>query len=146
MSTVYEPPAAAHTSSLDGCGEATSTKVLHEPADGKPAITLTTYKHGSSTVNSLLHLFKPIDTDPSPYVSSAPARAFNSARHWPALAEHEQPELKQLKKELEVHFQGMKSEFEEKTGRNWAPLKAWPKEQWEWDGEEMVDLRLGDEE
>lgn len=42
---------------------------------------------------------------------------------------HGQP----LSVELEEHFQGLKDEFEEATGRGWNPLTAWGSEEWEWE-------------
>jgi hypothetical protein len=133
------------TTSLAGCGEPTSpsTKVLHAPTNNsQPTITLTTYKDdgaspGLSTPSiSVLHLFKP---DPSPYVSGAS----NSAAV--ALADDDEiPALRQLKEELEVCFLEMRSEFEERTGRGWVPLRAWPREEWEWEG--LLGLGLEGEE
>ena len=127
MSTLCQLPKEPASNSA-GCGDAksTATEVLHTPADAhQPAITLTAYQQRDSAAprNSLLRPFKPID--PSPY--AAPKRSTLDKR---------EPELVQLKRELEEYWRGLKSEFEEKTGRNWVPLKAWEKEEWEWDGEE----------
>lgn len=138
-STVSKLPASRNPGSL--AGGVTSTKVLHTPTNNKqPTITLTAHKDGLPTPDhSVLHLFKP---DPSPYVSSA---ASNSAAV--ALADHEPLELKALKEELEVFSQDRKSEFEERTGRAWIPLRAWPREEWEWDlGEGFGALRLEEED
>jgi len=128
MSTLCQLPKEP-TSNSAGCGDAASTtKVVHTPADAhQPAITLTTYQQRDSDASaprkSLLRPVKPID--PSPY--AAPKRSTLDKR---------EPELVQLKRELEEYWRGLKSEFEEKTGRSWVPLKAWEKEEWEWDGEE----------
>jgi hypothetical protein len=138
-----------------GCGERpgaelVSTKVLHEPEGGKPAITLTTYKDDLTARESsatLLQLFKPFE--PSPF---ARARANSDSCFGPAKPchtdnsrlsalgiEEQRPELTILRAQLGDHFQGLKSEFEVKTGRTWIPLTPWGKEdgewEWEWEGE-----------
>ena len=41
----------------------------------------------------------------------------------------------QLRDQLEVHFQGLKKEFEVKRGESWMPLRAWTNEEWKWDDE-----------
>jgi hypothetical protein len=38
-----------------------------------------------------------------------------------------------LMHELEDHFQNLRSEFEEKTGGLWTPLRGWAREDWDWD-------------
>ncbi|KAI8937683.1 hypothetical protein NX059_005384 [Plenodomus lindquistii] len=48
--------------------------------------------------------------------------------------------LVRLKEDLERHFQRLKGEFEEKTGREWVQLKAWKGEEWEWESEEEGDF------
>jgi hypothetical protein len=37
-----------------------------------------------------------------------------------------------LRCELDEHFKILKDEFEEKTGRRWAPLRSYEDEEWEW--------------
>jgi hypothetical protein len=126
-------------SSLAGCGATTSTKVLQEPADGKPGITLTTYTHEQSTSrhsSPLLHLSKPVD--PSPYTSSSPCEKISGPPAQSidrALVEQENPEIMRLERELAEHFQDLKGEFEGRTGRRWVPLRAWLGEKWEWDSD-----------
>jgi hypothetical protein len=43
--------------------------------------------------------------------------------------------LVQLRDQLEVHFRGLKKEFEVKRGESWMPLRAWTNEEWKWDDE-----------
>jgi hypothetical protein len=123
-----------------GCGATTSTKVLHEPFDGKPGITLTTYTHDQSTSRHstpLLHLSKPVD--PSPYTSSSPCEKISGPPAQSidrALVEQEHPEIMRLERELAEYFQDLKREFQGRTGRRWVPLRAWPEEKWEWDSDD----------
>jgi hypothetical protein len=44
----------------------------------------------------------------------------------------ERVELTKLRCELDEHFKILKDEFEEKTGRRWAPLRSYEDEEWEW--------------
>jgi hypothetical protein len=123
-----------------------STKVLHEGEDDKPTITLTTYKELLPTPQSLVRLFEP--TNPSSPLTHADndstiellTSAFEDTS---VLAQHETAELK---RELEDHFQGLRSEFEEKTGRAWAPLQPWARDAWEWDNSAEEEEEVGEDE
>jgi hypothetical protein len=42
-------------------------------------------------------------------------------------------------RELERYFEQLKSEFEEKTGKLWTPLRAWTNEDWDWTSDEAED-------
>jgi hypothetical protein len=95
-----------------------TTKILHDAHDGKPIITLTSYTTGFPS------------TADSTAVSKTPARVewlIEPREEWPV-----------LKRELDEYFQGLKSEFEEKTGKAWIPLRGWAREEWEW-GNEVDD-------
>jgi hypothetical protein len=46
----------------------------------------------------------------------------------------------QLECELAEHFQGLKNDFEGKTGRRWEPLRAWSEGKWSWDSDEDGDV------
>jgi hypothetical protein len=108
-----------------------STKTLHVEQDGKPAITLTTYKHSSSSHDestSLLHLFKPIHDDE--------IKAHTYSTLVPATEkENIYRSAMELRLQLEEHFEGLKREFEVKRRRSWTPLRAWSTEDWDWDWE-----------
>ncbi|KAF2031230.1 hypothetical protein EK21DRAFT_111052 [Setomelanomma holmii] len=139
MATLYQHPKGLEFD-IDGCGEqrnigVMSTKVLHEPEDEKPAITLTTYKHGLALrerSDSLLQLFEPINS--SAFLDKTSTGFGNlGAKSLRAKEEAEQTGLVSLRAQLENHFTQLKSAFEEKTGRAWIPLKPWRKEDCEWD-------------
>jgi hypothetical protein len=147
-----------------GCGERpgaelVSTKVLHEPEGGKPGITLTTYKDdltARESSASLLQLFKPFEPSPFARARANSDSCFGSAKpchtdnsRLSALGiEEQRPELTILRAQLGDHFQGLKSEFEVKTGRTWIPLTPWGKEdgewEWEWEGDESDEVGLLD--
>jgi hypothetical protein len=111
--------------------ESDSTKTLHVEQDGKPAITLTTYKHDSSPLDestSLLHLFMPIDV--------SEIKACATSKLVPATEERKDHQsAMELRSQLEEHFEGLKREFEVKRRKTWTPLRAWPNEEWDWDWE-----------
>lgn len=92
----------------------TDTKMLHEGQNGQPTITLTVYEKEDSPGQSVLSITNAISD---------------------SYAEGKQPHQlnDKLKSQLEDYFQGLKSEFEAKTGREWDPLRAWPAEEWEWE-------------
>jgi hypothetical protein len=132
-----------------------STMTLQEEKDCMPAITLTKYNHepqDHTTIPSLSYLIKPTSNDSS--TSSTSSYLANNKRttystshtdHSIKTPPNTSVDMPTLRVELEVHFQRLKSEFEHKTGRIWAPLRAWEKEAWEWnDGEaekeDMFDL------
>jgi hypothetical protein len=48
-------------------------------------------------------------------------------------------ELINVRADLESHFQELRREFEEKTGRTWVPLMPMEDEEWDWFEDEMVD-------
>jgi hypothetical protein len=89
------------------------TKILYEGQDGKPTITLTAYKKDDSPGQSVLNTANAISD---------------------SCADGKKPhELEdELKCQLEDYFQGLKSEFKARTGREWDPLRSWPAEDWEW--------------
>jgi hypothetical protein len=106
------------------------TKIAQGEQDGKPSITFTSYNtdfNSLATSNSrpLVHLFKPIAEDG---IHNYKTHNLTSASH---VDEH-QAVLAQLSAKLEAHFGGLKSEFQVKRGKSWSPLRAWPKEEWEW--------------
>jgi hypothetical protein len=146
MTTLYQSPEELDLS-MSGCSEThiVLTKILHAGDGDKPEITLTTYKDLISTTPQYrVQLFEPSNpSSPSTYQDhdstiSSQTLAFESTS---GLAQREAAELV---RELEDHFQNLKSEFEEKTGRVWAPLQPWAKDAWGWDGgEEMGDDECG---
>ncbi|KAH7078454.1 hypothetical protein FB567DRAFT_596050 [Paraphoma chrysanthemicola] len=122
--------------------EVVSTQVLQEPKDGKPAITLTTYKNQRS--ESLSQLFKPINPSPFAAAEMSSADLFSSrAEHYvndseicASGSEEGLNGLEILSNELDDHFRSLRGEFEERTGRAWVPLTPWepeePEQDWEW--------------
>lgn len=129
------------SATLADSSDVESTTVLQEEEDGKPAITLTTYKHGSCTrgvSTPLLNLVDPIiykelDTFSNPAINT-PIGVISSKypSTSPSVQEvsikEDAPHLMQLRSELEEHFQGLRLEFEKKTGRTWTPLEPWRNE------------------
>lgn len=123
------------------------TIVLQPGSDGKPAITLTVYKHerGSpyNTPEPLVRIFEPsahsvvnattaaLDIVDDTFSQPMPPCMDLAVIDGGAMGDdaHGQP----LSVELEEHFQGLKVEFEEATGRGWNPLTAWGSEEWEWE-------------
>ncbi|KAF1839114.1 hypothetical protein BDW02DRAFT_277085 [Decorospora gaudefroyi] len=114
-----------------------ATKTLQEPQDGKPAITLKTYKQGSGSrlgsSCSVLHLFKPINDDGKRNAATIDIKS-----------DEETEMLAQLRAQLEEHFQGLKREFEVKRGKCWTALRPWGNEEWEWseEGGDEIDGAL----
>jgi hypothetical protein len=109
-----------------------STKTLQAEEDGKPAITLTTYKHDyipHDEAASLLHLFKPIDVNE---VKNRTTPFFRTVTK----QEQGTCSLMQLRLQLEEHFEGLKREFEVKREKSWTPLGPWAKAEWNWDWED----------
>jgi len=108
------------------------TKVLHQGKDDMPAITLTAYKDGAFPRQSLLQL----------HMKVVPAHDKDSVKRLEELVTDRPAQLddqdEDLVRDLGVHFEALKSEFEETTGRAWMPLRAWGREDGEWDlvGEE----------
>jgi hypothetical protein len=104
-----------------------STKILHQGKDHMPAITLTNYNDSALTPQSLLQLHSKVVPDHGEnivncleeFVTDRPAQLDNQDEN--------------LIRELGVHFEALKCEFEETTGRAWTPLRAWEKEDGEWD-------------
>jgi hypothetical protein len=112
--------------------ESDSTKTLQVEQDGKPAITLTTYKHDPSPQDgstSLLHLFRPIDINEIKRHATSTLRTTSEQGR-------ESCSLMQLRSQLEEHFEGLKREFEVKRGKSWTPLRPWVKEDWEWESDD----------
>jgi hypothetical protein len=128
--------------SASSCSEPrpTSTKVLHEGEGDKPAITITAYKDLLSSPHQyLLQIFEPSNPgstlahEHDDSIIDILSSAFESTLY----PTHK--ETSKLKRELDDHFRDLKSEFEEKTGRSWAPLRPWAKEDCKWNGAEEVE-------
>jgi hypothetical protein len=127
--------------STNSCSETqpTSTKVLHEGEGDKPAITLTSYKDLLPSPHQyLLQIFEPsnpgsalVHEDDDNTIS-----LLTSALESTSVATRQ--ETPELMLELDDHFRSLKREFEETTGRSWAPLRAWAKEEWDWNIAEKV--------
>jgi hypothetical protein len=119
-----------HTESSKTNVSMPDTKIAQGEQDGKPSNTFTSYHFDSNSLtpsNSrpLMHLFKPIAEDGTRKYKT---HNLTSASH----VNEQQAVLAPLSAELEAHFEGIKSEFEFKRGKIWSPLRAWPKEEWEW--------------
>jgi hypothetical protein len=114
-----------------------STEVLHESETNTPAITVTTYKDELLTRQLLRRLLQRVE--PSHDESICALRREALADTTAQVDE----KSKKLIRELEEHFEGLKSEFETKTGRVWTPLRAWEDKEWNWEWE---DEKAGDEE
>ncbi|KAH3950098.1 hypothetical protein HBI56_006260 [Parastagonospora nodorum] len=109
-----------------------STKILHQGKDNMPAKTLTNYKDSALTRQSLLQLHSKVVPDHGESIVNC-LEEFVTDRS--AQLDNQDEDLI---RDLGVHFEALKSEFEETTGRAWTPLRAWEKEDGEWDlvGEE----------
>jgi hypothetical protein len=120
--------------STSSCSETqpTSTKVLHEGESDKPAITLTAYKDLLPSPHQyLLQIFEP--SNPGSALAHEDddntIGSLTSALESTSLsARREKPEMML---ELDDHFRSLKSEFETRQGRSWAPLRALAKEEWD---------------
>jgi hypothetical protein len=110
-----------------------STGVLYQGDNDKPSITLTTYSDDMPTHRSTLGLVEP--TSPGHDNCIIPTLDEISADTFP-LAD---AKSKDLMHELEQYFEELKSEFEQKTGREWTPLRAWTKEELQWTSDEVEE-------
>jgi hypothetical protein len=108
----------AHDFSCASSSSCTTT-TLHDAQDGKPTITLTSHTAGL-----------PSPADSAAAASKHPERSRRAA--WLDEPRDEQPALN---RELDEYFQGLKSEFEAKTGKAWTPLRGWASKEWEWENE-----------
>lgn len=99
-----------------------STKVLHQGKDNMPAITLKAYKDDVRPRQSLLQLHLKVVPDHGENIVNCLEElvTYRSAQF------DDQDE--DLVRDLGVHFEALKNEFEETTGRTWTPLRAWEKD------------------
>lgn len=118
-------PGACHA------GAETTTRVLHESEDDKPTITLTSYTDKSPNRRFMVRLLEPthlVDDDCIIPISLEEALVETYALP--------DGNITELRRGLEEHFEVLKCEFEQKTGKAWIPLRAWPEQEWEWTSDE----------
>jgi hypothetical protein len=135
-----------------------STKTLHEEQDGRPAITLTTYKCELPEWSALKSLFPLRKPQSFSSVDKTELIDVYIDRQQPKFNHHFLEDIDvacddiqlddttaALEKpitELSEHFERLKSEYEVKIGRCWTPLIPWSREKWDWDegGESVSEL------
>ncbi|KAJ4325996.1 hypothetical protein N0V94_000361 [Neodidymelliopsis sp. IMI 364377] len=140
-----------------------STKTLHEAGDRNPAITLTT-----STCKVLGQpVFKttlPLRSRFRDFAEAGKIKlndAHMNLNHL-KLNQHFSEDielvydytqsqettaaLQKLTIELKEHFECLRSEYEGKTSKRWAPLEPWDREDWDWnyDGRTTAEIDEGD--
>jgi hypothetical protein len=102
----------------------TPSLVLYQGDNDKPTITLTSYIDDLPTRPFKLRFMEP--TKPDDYNPINPASLDETFAGAPVLVDQVN---KDLMHELEHYFEQLKSEFEQKIGKIWTPLRAWTKEE-----------------
>lgn len=111
----YHPKLPSHVNDSYHADDSISDKeTLRQGHDEKPTIMLTVYKKEGLSEQSVF-----IDTGAG-CASCANCERIHGLED-------------SLKYQLEDYFQGLKREFEAKTGRKWQPRRPWPAELWAWD-------------
>jgi hypothetical protein len=128
-----------------------STMTLHEEGDDSPAITLTTYmmelpeRPASRFPPALRKLTIPAGAEEAPVDRFNPCyeqlhNAEQFTDHIELAFDHTQSQnttsaLEKLKIELDEHCERLKTEYEQKRGRKWTPLRPHDQESWVWECE-----------
>lgn len=93
------------------------TRTIHYATPTTPEVTLSRY-------------------DPLPTTASTSANSCQMPGAWPEKCES----IRVSNVDLDSHFEDLKKEFEDKTGRMWIPLEPNKDEGWDWE----EDLMYGD--